>query len=83
MIQILVQQKRGGAFLDNTGGWERVAHRARVFPSVLAAMDYCLRRQLWAVNLVVKVEPPGHDVAISLARSMESSIRPDTVVYDR
>ena len=60
-----------------------VAERARIFPSMLAAMDHCIRCQLWDVNLVAKMDKPGHDLEISLACMMESSVRPDTMAYDR
>lgn len=46
-------------------------------------MDFCIRRELWDTNLVIQLDPPGSNVIIPLARSVESSVRPETKLHDR
>jgi hypothetical protein len=82
-MRVLVQQSKGKAYLNNAGGWEDSPERARIFASMLAAMDYCIRRELWDVNLVAKLDASGQELVLPLARSVESSIGPDTMAYDR
>ena len=67
-LNVLVKNCETHRFLRNDEDWTLEPCEAKVFPSSLEAVDFCLNHKIEKVELVLKAQDERYDVHLPLSR---------------
>ena len=74
-MRVLIQQIRGGLFINPAGQWTARCEEAMDFRNATEALDVCLLNRLRGVQIVLKFYDPIFDLALPVTTIPRSEDR--------